>query len=108
MHLSGVEFLLGFVTQVGYSAKMVFNEHGAIVFPIHFQHRDQKADHISYEDNYAGNALAAMINAGSIEIRYHRDFSDARVARIMAALRANPQFAFASDWRVTYQGRLLR
>jgi hypothetical protein len=66
--------------------KMVFNASGAIIFPAEEQHRDQKAPGISYEDDYRGNALAALLRSGEIEIRFHRDFSDARVKEIVARL----------------------
>lgn len=108
MQLLGVEFLAGVVAQGGFSAKMVLNEHGAILFPVEKQHRDQKSALISYEDDYAGNALAAMLAPGSIEIRYHRDFGDEQVARIVGALLAEPALALLRGWRVTYQGRALR
>jgi len=108
MQLLGVEFLAGVVAQGGFSAKMVFNEHGAIFFPVDRQHRDQKTALVSYEDDYAGNALAAMLKPGAIEIRYHRDFGDKRVAQIVGTLLAEPALALLRGWRVTYQGRALR
>jgi hypothetical protein len=60
--------------------KLVFNSRGAIFFPVDQQHRDQKAPGISYEDDHAGNALAAILSPGRIEIRRHSDFSDAAIA----------------------------
>lgn len=107
MLLVGVEFLESLTRQAGFEAKLVCNEHGAIFFPAHFQHRDQKATQVSYEDDYAGNALAAMLTPGRIEIRYHRDFSDARVAQLVGAVLADPRLALLRGWRVTYQGRPL-
>ncbi len=64
-----------------------------------------KAEGISYEDNYNGDAMAAMLMAGVIEIRYHKAFTDAEVSRIVGRLLQQPKLAFMSDWRVTYQGR---
>lgn len=107
MFLSGFEQLKEFATQGGFSAKMVFNEAGAIAFPVHLQHCDQKGPQISYEDNYAGNALAAMLAPGRIEIRYHKAFSDQRVTQIVRSLLAEPALVFIRDWQVTYQGRSL-
>ncbi len=72
------------------------------------QHREQKAPQISYEDDYAGDALAAMLAPGRIEIRYHRDVSHERAAQIMRVLLAEPRLAFMRGWHVTYQGRTLR
>ncbi|MDX9912064.1 MAG: hypothetical protein RBS39_09550 [Phycisphaerales bacterium] len=40
--------------------KKAFNDRGAIVFPASRQHREVKREGVSYEDNYRGNALAAM------------------------------------------------
>ncbi len=108
MFLSGVEFLEALSRQAGFSAKMVLNEAGALFFPTDRQHRDQKGPQISYEDDYAGNALAAMLAPGQIEIRYHRDFPDRRVARLARALLAEPSLAFMRGWHVTYQGRTIR
>ncbi len=107
MFLSGVEFLEALTKQVGFSAKMVLNDAGAIFFAEHLQRREQKGPQISYEDDYAGNALAAMLGPGRIEIRYHRDFTDARVARLVGALLSELRLAFMRGWEVTYQDRTL-
>lgn len=85
--------------------KMVFNQHGAILFPSGRQHRDMKLEGISYEDNYAGNALAAMVRKDAIEIRYHKGFDDAVVARIVRDALAQPALRSLARARVTYQGR---
>lgn len=87
--------------------KMVFNERGAILFPAKHQHRDIKAEGISYEDDYKGNALAAMIATGSIEIRYHKNFTDRDVSRIVGRQLAEPSLSLMAGWRITYQGRPL-
>lgn len=86
-------------------AKMVFNERGAIVFPVSHQHREMKAAGVSYEDDYKGNAMAAMLRRDAIEIRFHQGFKDAEVCRIVAALLALPEFKSMQNARVTYQGR---
>ncbi|HUN82535.1 MAG TPA: hypothetical protein VMV81_13610 [Phycisphaerae bacterium] len=107
MLLVGVELIHSLSAQVGFSAKMVFNEAGAVFFSANLQHSDQKAPQISYEDNYAGNAMAAMLAPDRIEIRYHKDFSDARVTQIIRRLVAEPSLSFMREWHVTYQGRTL-
>ncbi len=89
-------------------AKMVFSERGAIVFPVSRQHREMKAAGISYEDDYKGNALAAMLRRDAIEIRFHQGFRDADVARIVESLLALPEFAPMRAAHVTYQGRAIR
>ena len=108
MLLIGVEFIESLAEREYFSAKMVFNAGGAIFFSVEREHRDQKAEGISYEDDYAGNALAAMLSPGRIEVRYHRDFSDREVAEIMALLLAEARLALMAGWEVTYQGRVLR
>lgn len=105
MILVGIEFLTSLAKQGGFSAKMVFNANGAIFFPAELQHRDRKTQGISYEDNYAGNALAAMLSPGRIEIRFHQAFSDQRVCGIIGSLLARPELSFMKSWRITYQGR---
>jgi hypothetical protein len=89
-------------------AKMVFNHRGAIIFPSRLQHRDMKVEGISYEDKYAGTALAAMLRANEIEVRFHQAFDDREVARIIATLLAQPELASLAIARVTYQGRPLK
>ncbi len=98
MYLSGVQFHSSLVAQGGFSAKMVFNQNGAIFISVSQQHRDQKVDSISYEDNDIGNALAAMLAPEKIEIRYQKNFSDQRVAIIVSSLLAQPELSFMRWW----------
>jgi hypothetical protein len=49
----------------GAQAKMVFNESGAIVFPVSVQHREVKGPGISYEDNYGGGCAGRDGEAGA-------------------------------------------
>ena len=107
MIITGDEHLQALAAGLVHAAKMVFNERGAIVFPTTRQHREMKAEGISYEDNYAGNALAAMLRRDAIEIRFHRGFDDASVARIIAVLLAAPAFSCLAHPSVTYQGRTI-
>jgi len=108
MVVRGLEYIEPLLSHVSFSAKLVFNQSGAIFFPVNREHRNQKSDSISYEDNYRGNALAAMLAPHRIEIRYHQDFSDADVAEIVASLKQHPDLEFMKDWEVTYQGRPIR
>lgn len=107
MLLLGLDFLEAQLRQPGFSAKAVLNERGVIFFAVHREHRDQKTEGISYADDYAGNALAAMLAPGRIEIRFHRAFNDARVAALVRDLLADPRLAGLRAWVVTYQGRTL-
>jgi hypothetical protein len=61
MYVSGANYARELVDGERTSVKMVFNARGAVLFPETEQHRDHKANSISYEDDYAGNALAAML-----------------------------------------------
>lgn len=113
MRIVGSDFILSLVEswQRGerehFTAKMVFNEHGAIFFPASREHREQSGPGIRYADNYKGNALAAMLSPGLVEVRYHAAFSDDEVTRILGRLTAAPHAGFLRDWRATYQGRPL-
>jgi hypothetical protein len=105
MTIIGAEHLEPVIAGRAYDAKMVFNERGALIFPTSTQHRDMKAEGISYEDNYKGSALAAMLRRDAIEIRFHRAFSDKAVARIVSTLLTLPELSCLSQAKVTYQGR---
>ncbi len=89
----------------GRSLKAVLNEQGIVFFPVSQEHRASGAAGIWYADDYKGNALAAMITGGRIEIRYHRAFSDQRVAKLMRSLRDQPELTALGGLGVTYQGR---
>ncbi len=105
MQLSGVDFIRDLSESGGFSAKMVFNDQGAIFFSTRQEHRDQIAPGISYKDNYEGNALAAMLMPGKIEIRFHREYDDRRIKQLVEKLLAADELSFMRRWAVTYQGR---
>ncbi len=107
MTVVGAEYLERVVAGELYEVKMVFNERGAFVFPATHQHREMKLEGISYEDDYKGNALAAMVRRDAVDIRFHRDFDDASVARLLSALFALPVLTSFGTPRVTYQGRTI-
>jgi len=107
MYLAGVDYINSLMKQETFTAKMVFNGSGAIIFPVRQEHRDYKADCISYEDNYGGNALAAVLDRGKIEVHYHKKFSDELVSHIMRTLVSQPDLEFMKTWDVFYQGRKL-
>lgn len=107
MYLRNIAYIEEQAAQPYFSAKMVFNERGAIFFPVAQQHQDMKGEGLSYQDNYKGNALAAMLAPGRIEIRFHQTYPDAHVTRIIKSLKQQPELAFMADWEVTYQGRNL-
>jgi hypothetical protein len=107
MTVEGAQLLADVAAARTPEAKAVFNEHGIIVFPRSVEHRTMKREGISYEDDYAGNALAAMIRPGAFEIRFHKSYSDRRVAQIVGVIAAETGFEVLSAWHVTYQGRPL-
>jgi hypothetical protein len=107
MYVSGTNYVQDLVDGACSAVKMVFNANGAIFFPASKQHRDQKANGISYEDDYAGNALAALLSHQHVEVRFHRNFTDAQVLNVIHSLAAHPELTFLRDWRITYQGREL-
>jgi hypothetical protein len=77
------------------------------VFSAQYQHRTMKVPGISYEHEAKGNALAAMLMPGLIEIRHDKRFNDDRVTGIIRKLLASPELAVMKGWKVTYQGRSL-
>lgn len=106
MHLVGLDYIRNLIGGgEGFVAKCVFNRNGAIFFPAQHQHRDQKAPGISYDDNYNGNAMAAMVMPRRFEIRYHEKYSDADVADLVAALARVEGLGFLARWEIVYQGR---
>src|SRR5688500_2547899 len=107
MNVSGIDYARELANGSRATAKVIFNASGAIVFPASEQHRDQKTVGVSYEDDYKGNALAAMISKRQMEIRFHRNFSDAQVESVVSSLLQHPELSFIREYRVTYQGREL-
>ena len=108
MHLQGVEYITQISTQPKFQAKLVFNEHGAIFFPVTQEHRHQSGPNIHYADNYKGNALAAMVMPGKIEVRYHKDFTDEQVSSMLSNILSHTQLECLADFATTYQGRVIR
>ena len=107
MILVGVEHLLALANGAVFDGKMVINARGAVFGPVSTQHRELRADGITYADEYKGTALAAMLAPGSIELRFHAAFTDAEVAELIRTLANEPELGFLARWRVTYQGRTL-
>lgn len=107
MHLQGLDYITDLTPQPHYAAKMVFNAHGAIFFPVNKEHRTQSGPDIRYADDYKGNALAAMLSPGRIEVRFHKDFTDQRVALIVSTLLDQPELSCLQGYQASYQGRAL-
>ena len=87
--------------------KALLNETGIVIFPASIQHATIKLPGISYEDDYKGNALAVIFNGQKLEIRWHRDFTEARVKLLVKDLRKHPELGALKDLSVTYQGKTI-
>lgn len=107
MRVVGLDHLLALEEGTTFEGKMVLNESGAVFGPVSTQHRDLRAEGIAYADDYKGNALAAMLGPGKIEVRFHKAFTDEDVTRLILALSAEPNLRFIRQWHATYQGRRL-
>ena len=109
MVITGTDYLRRLVEQGGgFTAKMVFNDHGALLFSAQSQHSDMKAAGVSYEHDGRGNALAAMLLPGRIEVRFDTRFGEDRVAGILRKLLVTPEMEVMKGWTVTYRGKPLR
>jgi hypothetical protein len=107
MTVSGADLLANLVSQGRFSAKMVFNQNGALIFPAAEEHRHHKIAGISYEDNYEGNALAALLSPGKIDVRFHAKFTASQVSAIVLALLIEPELSLMRGWTPRYQGRTI-
>ena len=107
MKVFGVGEIAATVSQDGYFVKCIVNSHAAVFFPGSIQHRDVKREGVSYEDDYQGNAMAAVIKPNRIEVRFHSGFSDDTVRSIFSELLRLPALEWASGSSVEYRGRRL-
>ena len=105
MTVYGLDYFRRIREQTHFTAKLVLNRHAAYFFPVTQEHRDAKADGLSYEDDYKGNALAAMVSPGQIEIRYHDRFSPEQVAECLKSLAGAEGLEQLASWRATYRGQ---
>mgnify|MGYP001555754177 CR=1 FL=1 len=79
MKIIGGEFLRVTLEAEGYFLKLILNDSVAHFFASALEHRDATQPGICYKDDSLGNALAATIKPGRIDIRFHRAFPDQRV-----------------------------
>ena len=107
MQIHDLNLVLPLIESEYYVFKLIANDTGVVFLPHTAEHRDSGKSGIHYADNYAGNALAAMVKPGFIEFRFHQGYSDARVQKIAANILAHPDLSFAAGFQVTYQGRIL-
>lgn len=107
MRIHGANVVLEAIQSTGYFAKCITNGTDVVFFPGTIQHRDIKVAGVSYEDDYRGNALAATISGGMIDVRFHAAFEDRRVEAIFRAILASPELRRLDGFGVRYQGRAL-
>lgn len=107
MKITGADYLQRLTPGNTLMGKMVFNDQGAVMASAAAQHREMKAPGINYVQEGQGNALAAMLKPGLIEVRYDPRFSDDRVTGIVRKLLACPELVAAKGWRVTYRNKPL-
>ena len=86
---------------------MILNDSGAAFFSASIQHHTVKLPGLSYEDGPKGNALAAIITNGCIEIRKHPSLSEGRVKAIIQSLLNCSDLSALRSFNVTYQGKKL-
>src|SRR5580658_9676782 len=82
--------------------KALMNETGIVIFPASIQHVTIKTHGLSYEDDYKGNALAVIFDGRKFEIRWHREFSEARVKSLVGELLKQPEMPALKEHSVTY------
>lgn len=107
MKIVGLESITVELNSDGYFVKCIGNASTVVFFSGTIQHRDMKVAGISYEDDYLGNAFAATITPGVVDVRYHKSYSDAAISRIFRALLAVPEMDWCTGFLVRYQGREL-
>ncbi len=108
MVVYGFDSIANLLQQQGFQFKLLANEAGIVFFPRTTEHRDAGQPGIRYADDSQGNALAAMVSPGSIDFRFHRDFTEQRVVNLMVSLLRLPELEFARTFTITYQASPLR
>lgn len=107
MKITGADYLQRLTPGSTLMGKMVFNDQGAVIASDKLQHRDMGATGITYEQEGKGNALAAILKPGLIEVRFDPRFSDDRVAGMVRKLLACPELVVMKGWRLTCRNKPL-
>ncbi len=89
----------------GASVKFILNDSAIVFLPVTQQHRDFKIHGVSYEDDYRGNAVAGLITAAGVEIRFHKAYSAERISLIWSKVKALLEPSDSRLNRLFYQGR---
>ncbi len=107
MHVYGRDSIESTLEEESYVFKLLVNDHGVLLFSRDIEHEQISEPDIRYEGDSLGNALAGVVKPGHIELRHHNDFGDERVHLLMERVLALPELAFAKNFEVVYQGRVL-
>lgn len=107
MHVYGRDSIETLLQEDSYVFKLLVNDHGVLLFSRDIEHEQISEPEIRYEADSQGNALAGLVKPGHIELRHHNAFGDERVRLLMERLLELPEMAFARDFEVVYQGRVL-
>lgn len=108
MLITGIDVVRAQIQQPGYFFKAIINDSGVVFFSGKTQHSSVKINGLSYEDDYKGNALAAVISNNRIEIRNHRDFDLPHVESIIKALFQDQEIECLNGFSVTYRGQTIK
>ena len=95
MNVLGISTIAEEIVREGYFVKCIVTQTVALFFPGTMQHRDMKQGGASYEDDYRGNAMAATITPGRIDIRFHEAYTDQAVQDIFRILLKMPELSWA-------------
>ncbi|GAB5406557.1 MAG: hypothetical protein Aurels2KO_47880 [Aureliella sp.] len=104
MQIYGLNVLSAKEHAGAFQLKMIVNEDGAVLSIASVEHRDLTFGGLRYADDYSGNALAAMVYRGRIELRYHDSFSAERVASVVKKLSPHLPDWMNQNLVGTYQG----
>ena len=87
--------------------KFIMSDSCIVFFPARQQHQDIKSHGLSYEDDYRGNAVAGLVLADRVEIRFHKAFSDKRIRTIWHGVLRCPELSKSRLGQLYYQGRAI-
>jgi hypothetical protein len=90
------------------TVKFILNETAIVFFLAAVQHRDVKADGLSYEDDYRGNAVAGIASPERVDIRFHQAFSDERICGLWRRVVTAAELGGKQLGKLYYQGREIR
>jgi len=103
MEIFNAELAIEALRTNGPTIKFVMNSNAILFFSRLQEHRDLKAHGLSYEDDYKGNAVAGLITDGKPEIRFHKNYPDAKIKLIWDKVQGLiPDMPTPS-----YQGRMI-